>query len=119
MLFTSFIIDFIDLEITNPVTTFDRSVHLYECLLNWLRNYAHFDSQDEGLAALSQICTQDHIYFIVDVLNGFEIHRGYWQREEFVSQVDFTILRIQLNEQRDRVIRELGEIQLEELGFSH
>jgi len=111
---------FIDLEITNPATTFDRSVHQYECLLNWLRNYAHFGSQDEGLAALSQICAQDgYIYFIVDVLNGFQIHRGYWQREEFVSQIDFTILRIDLNEQRDRVIRELGEAQLEELGISH
>ena len=88
--------------------------------LSWLRDYAHFGSQDEGLTGLSQICAQGgYIYFIVDVVNGFEIHRGYWQREEFVSQIDFTILRIDLNEQRDRVIRELGEIQLEELGISH
>ena len=88
--------------------------------LSWLRDYAHFGSQDEGLTALSQICAQEgYIYFIVDVLGGFQIHRGYQQREEFVSQIDFTITRIELNEVRDRAIRELGEFELEELGFSH
>ena len=90
----------------------------YYTSLNWLRNHPHYGSQEEGLAALS-FRTSIYAYFIVDILNGFQIHRGYWQREEFVSQIDFTILRIDLNELRDRTIRELGEIHLEELGFSH
>ena len=90
--------------------------------LNWLRNHPHFDTQDEGLAAASQICEENNLvytYFIVDVVNGFQIHRAYSQRGEFISQIDFTILRIDLNELRDRTIRELGEIHLEELGISH
>ena len=99
----------------------------YYTALNWLRNYRHFDTQDEGLASLADdlvaMAAHEennwHAYFVVDTLNGFEIHRGYEQRGEFVSQIDFTITRIQLNELRDRTIRELGEIQLEELGISH
>ena len=109
---------FIDLEITNPATTFDRSVHLYECLLNWLRNYPHFDTQGEGLWSLAQN-EQVYAYFIVDILGGFQIHRGYRQHGEFVSQIDFTITRIELNELRDQSIRELGVLALEDLGFSH
>lgn len=86
----------------------------YQQLLNWLK-WPHYSSAEEGRAAVSLSEEQPYTFFIVQTKGNYEVHRAYLQRGAVASQVDMTILFLQLDIAKERAIRELGEAALDNL----
>ncbi len=92
------------------------SFERYNRCVALLRSYPHYDSAEEGIAALEleQYLEQgSYTTFIVRApLGCFQFHRCYWQRTEIVTQVDFSITHGEMWSLRREAARELGEIRL-------
>jgi len=95
------------------------SFERYSRNVDLLRRYPHYNSVEEGIAA-QELEQNDNITFIVRApLGCFQFHRCYWQRNEIVTQIDFSITMNEMWRLRRAAARELGEIQLEELNISY
>ncbi len=95
------------------------SFERYSGNVDLLRRYPHYNSVEDGVAA-TELEQSDNATFIVRApLGCFEFHRCYWQRNEIVTQMDFSITMNEMWRLRRVAARELGEIQLEELNISH
>jgi len=95
------------------------SFERYNRNVDLLRRYSHYNSVEEGVTA-AELEQGDNATFIVRApLGCFEFHRCYWQRNEIVTQMDFSITMGEMWELRRVAAHELGEIRLEELNISH
>lgn len=94
------------------------SFERYSRNVDLLRRYPHYNSAEEGIAA-TELGQGDNATFIVRApLGCFQFHRCYWQRNEVVTQLDFSITTNEMWQLRCEAARELGEIRLEELNIS-
>jgi hypothetical protein len=92
----------------------------YQQMLRWVQSYPHFGTLEEGISTTASRCDRGaYAYFIVLHTSGYEIYRGYWQRDEFVSQRDFSLSFGELYDTRRRAAMELGEERLQELQLNH
>ena len=92
----------------------------YERLLKWIHSYNEFNSEEQAQVELSKHCSQGEIvHFVVRRDNAYDMYRGYWNREQFASQLDFTISLNTLDTARRAAAVELGEQELQKLQLNH
>ncbi len=86
----------------------------YALIMRRLDEHQQFDSQEEGIAAANN--EQGEIsHFVVSGRQGtFEFHRCYWQRNELVSQCDWSTSHSELHTLRQLAARQLGELELDD-----
>ena len=88
------------------------SFERYNRCVELLRRYPHYDSAEEGIAALELEQGSFATFIVRAPLGCFQFHRCYWQRTEIVTQVDFSITHGEMWSLRREAARELGEIRL-------
>lgn len=90
----------------------------YSRRIELLRNHPHYDSVEEGLA-VTELEQGNHTTFIVRRRDCFQFHRCYWQRDQIVTQIDFSITYSDMWRLRREAAREIGENWLEEHDFPY
>ena len=91
----------------------------YQLYLSWLHNYPRFESADEGISAVDCPTGENRVFVVEGSLGVYHVHRMYWQRDELVSQNDFSFTRSELARLRHDASLEIGQLELENRGISH
>lgn len=84
----------------------------YRTILRWLE-LPEFDSVEEGLEDVRNSNTKEISYFLVAApLGTYLVYRAFWQKEQLGYQHDFTITLAELENVRQQVVIDLGEIAI-------